>query len=72
MTQLFSVDKKNIIISGATGVLGKAIALHLAGEGANTIILGRNVTKVDSLVNEIKERGVVPRLLHHCNLIYGN
>lgn len=56
MTHSFSVNKKNIILSGATGVLGKAIALHLAGEGANMIILGRNSSKVDALVKEIKEK----------------
>ncbi|HLW19084.1 MAG TPA: SDR family oxidoreductase [Cyclobacteriaceae bacterium] len=56
MTNQFSVTNKNIILSGATGVLGKAIASHLAQEGANIIILGRNASKVDALVKEIKEK----------------
>lgn len=56
MTNQFSVSNKTIILSGATGVLGKAIALHLASEGAKMIILGRNPSKVDALVSEIKER----------------
>lgn len=57
MENNFSVKDKNIIISGGTGVLGKAIAAHLAREGANMIILGRNDSKVNALVEEIKNEG---------------
>ena len=57
MSQLFSVKNKVIIISGGTGVLGKAMAKHLAKEGAQMIILGRNEEKVNALVNEIKDDG---------------
>jgi len=55
MTNPFSVSNKNIILSGATGVLGKAMASHLAEQGAHVIILGRNASKVEALVNQIKE-----------------
>ena len=57
MSQLFSVKNKVITISGGTGVLGKAIAKHLAQEGAQMVILGRNQEKVSALVNEIKDDG---------------
>ena len=57
MSQLFSVQNKIIIISGATGVLGSAICMHLAKEGAQLIILGRNPEKVGDLVKEIKDEG---------------
>lgn len=57
MNQLFSVKNKIIIISGATGVLGKAISKHLANEGAQLIILGRNPDKVNELVTEIRDDG---------------
>lgn len=57
MSQLFSVKNKVIIISGGTGVLGKAMAKHLAKEGAQMIILGRNPQKVADLVQEIKDDG---------------
>lgn len=53
----FSVNSKIIMLSGATGVLGKAIALHLAGQGAHVIILGRNPEKVGDLVSQIKNAG---------------
>lgn len=54
MYNQFSVNSKTIMLSGATGVLGKAIALHLAGEGAQMIILGRNAAKVEALVSQIE------------------
>ncbi len=57
MSNLFSVKNKIIIISGATGVLGKAMSKHLAYEGAQLIILGRNPDKVNQLVKEIKDEG---------------
>ncbi|EON76396.1 D-mannonate oxidoreductase [Lunatimonas lonarensis] len=45
------------MVSGATGILGKAIAKHLAAEGAQVIVLGRNTDKVSALVQEIKDEG---------------
>nr|MBI1232585.1 SDR family oxidoreductase [Cytophagales bacterium] len=57
MSNLFSVKNKIIMVSGATGVLGKAMAKHLASEGAQIIVLGRNPEKVTELVNEIKDEG---------------
>jgi NAD(P)-dependent dehydrogenase (short-subunit alcohol dehydrogenase family) len=57
MSSLFSVKNKIIMVSGATGILGKAIAKHLATEGAQVIILGRNTEKVNALVQEIKDEG---------------
>jgi NAD(P)-dependent dehydrogenase (short-subunit alcohol dehydrogenase family) len=57
MSNLFSVKNKIIMVSGATGVLGKAIAKHLASEGAQIIVLGRNPEKVNELVSDIKDEG---------------
>lgn len=54
---LYSVRNKKIIITGATGVLGKKMAEHLAAEGAHTIILGRTESKINALVTEIKKNG---------------
>ena len=51
---LFSLEGKKIAFSGATGVLGTTMALHLAEQGAHLLILGRTKSKVDELVAEIK------------------
>ena len=41
MNNLFSVKDQVVVITGGTGVLGKAIAAHLVAEGAKVVILGR-------------------------------
>ena len=53
MSELFSINGKIILISGATGVLGSSMAKYLAQNGARVLILGRNKAKVDQLVSEI-------------------
>jgi NAD(P)-dependent dehydrogenase (short-subunit alcohol dehydrogenase family) len=54
MSELFSVDDKIIVVSGATGVLGSAMTAYLAGQGARVVALGRNPDKVNSLIAQIK------------------
>lgn len=54
MSELFSVDDKIIVVSGATGVLGSAMTAYLAEQGAKVVALGRNQNKVSSLIAEIK------------------
>lgn len=51
---MFEITDKKIIITGATGVLGKTMAFHLAKEGANVLIIGRTASKVEKLVSEIR------------------
>ncbi|RZS97375.1 SDR family oxidoreductase [Cecembia calidifontis] len=55
--KLFSVKNKKIIITGATGVLGTAMAHHLAKEGAHIIIIGRTASKIEHLVEDIRSKG---------------
>lgn len=57
MANLFSVKDKVVVITGGTGVLGKAIAAHLAEEGAKVVILGRKAEVGNEIVNEIKAKG---------------
>ncbi len=54
---LFSLEGKKVAFSGATGVLGKTMALHLASAGAELLILGRTPEKVNGLVHEINTTG---------------
>ena len=54
---LFSLEGKKIAFSGATGVLGKTMALHLAAAGAELLILGRTPEKVNELVAEVTAAG---------------
>jgi len=52
---LFSVKNKNIIVTGASGVIGSAICSALASNGARIAILGRNENKLLSTFNRIKK-----------------
>jgi NAD(P)-dependent dehydrogenase (short-subunit alcohol dehydrogenase family) len=54
---LFSISGKTIVITGATGVLGGAMAEGVAKAGANVVILGRRKDAGDALVAKINASG---------------
>jgi NAD(P)-dependent dehydrogenase (short-subunit alcohol dehydrogenase family) len=54
---LFDVQGKIILITGATGTLISKIAIALAEAGASVILLARNPEKIESLVSTIQEKG---------------
>lgn len=57
MKNLFNIQDRVVVITGGTGVLGRAIAAHLADEGAKVVILGRKIEVGEAIVNEIKGNG---------------
>ena len=57
MNRLFDITGKVVVITGGTGVLGKAIAAYLAQEGAKVVILGRRVEAGNAIVADIKAAG---------------
>ena len=56
MNNLFSVKDQVVVITGGTGVLGKAIAAHLAAEGAKVVILGRKAEVGNALWKISKQK----------------
>lgn len=54
---LFSITGMVVVITGGTGVLGRAIAKYLAGEGAKVVILGRKKEVGDAIVADIVAAG---------------
>lgn len=54
---LFDIQDKVVVITGGTGVLGRAIAAHLAEEGAKVVILGRKAEVGNAQVEDIKAKG---------------
>ncbi len=54
---LFCIEGKVVIVTGGYGVLGGSISRHLAEQGADVVILGRNEDKGNALVKEINENG---------------
>lgn len=54
---IFDIQGKTIVVTGATGVLGGVMARALADAGANVVVLGRNVNNGNNLVRDISEAG---------------
>lgn len=57
MNHLFNIKGYVVAITGGTGVLGRSIAKYLAQEGAQVIILGRNIEMGQHIVADIKKSG---------------
>ena len=57
MNRLFDITGKVVVITGGTGILGKAIAKYLALEGAKVVILGRRAEAGNAIVDDIKAEG---------------
>lgn len=51
------LKNKRILLTGATGGIGKHIALLLARKGANLALVGRHADKLEQLANEIINKG---------------
>ncbi len=63
MNSLFDIKGYVVVITGGTGVLGRAIAKYLALNGAKVIILGRKEEVGQEIVNEITAEGGVCEFL---------
>lgn len=53
LARRFSLDSRQVLITGATGYLGRAMALGLAEMGANVIVNGRNHERVEQFTDEL-------------------
>ena len=50
-----------ILVTGATDGIGKALALHIAGLGAQVLLHGRNTKKLEEVYDRITELKDAPR-----------
>lgn len=54
---LFDIKDQVVVITGGTGVLGRAIGSHLAHEGAKVVLLGRRKDVGEELAEDIRKQG---------------
>jgi len=57
MNDLFSIEGKVAIITGASGVLGGSLAKHFAKQGAKVVAVGRSLEKLQTIISEIEALG---------------
>ena len=55
------LQNRIILITGSSDGIGRALALHAAGLGAQVILHGRNVQKLEKLYDEIEQIDGAPR-----------
>lgn len=54
---MFDLNKKNILITGATGYLGQEMAFALCSRGAKVFVNSRDYNKANNLVNILNKKG---------------
>jgi len=55
--RLFSLKERTIVVTGASGGLGKGLARAYAKAGANIVAASRNLPKLEELCHEIESAG---------------
>lgn len=63
MNELFSIEGKVAVISGAAGVLGGSLARHFASQGADVVALVHRDEQVATVLEELRELGGQPSAL---------
>lgn len=57
---MINFENKVAVVTGAGSGIGKATAIHLANEGAKVILVGRTISKLEAVANEINETKKIP------------
>ena len=62
------LDKKNILVTGASKGIGREIALGLSKFGANVILHGRSEDELDEIYDEIISKYKTDPMIIKCDL----
>ena len=63
-----SLRERVVLVTGATGGLGRATALAVAGAGATVVLLGRRVRALEALYDEVEKLGAPTPALYPMDL----
>lgn len=55
------LQNRVVLVTGASDGIGRALAVHIAGQGAQVVLHGRNTTKLESVYDEITVLERAPR-----------
>ncbi len=58
VNQLFRLDGRVALVTGAAGYLGRSMAYALAGAGAEVILIGRDQTRLQELAGKMRAQGL--------------
>jgi len=53
---MFNLEGKNVLVTGATGGIGSGVATALYHQGANVLLTGTKIEKLESLASDLGER----------------
>lgn len=54
---MFNINRKSVLITGGSRGLGHALAVSLASRGAKVVLVAREKSRLDEVVNAIRENG---------------
>src|SRR6516164_3728112 len=57
LTKMYDLSGRSVVITGGTGILGRAMVQALIGCGANVAVLARSKEKADSLLSAMSGPG---------------
>lgn len=55
------LKNRKVMVTGASDGIGRALAVHIAGLGAQVVLHGRNTKKLEAVYDEITNLGGAPR-----------
>lgn len=60
-------NPRNIVLTGASGGLGLALAAELSAPGRHLLLVGRDAARLDRAAEAVRARGGSPRIAQVCN-----